>query len=66
MTERRATPSDLYVYAGYLRDMGSRGVYVYPGEPGVIRWSYKEPAGTPTFCIISPKGRLFLFVHEET
>lgn len=61
--KRIATAADLLETAEYLRSLGHRGIYVLPSSAGIIKWTYEEPHGVPTYCAIGNEGRIWVFAN---
>lgn len=64
MAGAKKAPSmaDLQAYAQSLRGRFMDPIYIW-GEPGVIRWSRKEPEDQPRYLVIGPSGRLWTIVR---
>lgn len=56
--------ADLEVYALSVRGRFMEPIYIW-GEPGVIRWSRREPEGPLRYVILSPRGRVWWIVRGD-
>ena len=59
-TKPEPTASDLFNQAVYMRGLGYRGIFLFSGGPGVIRYSSHPPEGKRLVVYISDRGRIWL------
>ena len=60
-TKRVPSLSELEAFANTMRGQFVEPIYVW-GEPGVIRWSRREPEHMLRYIILGPTGRLWRII----